>query len=110
MNYFFSDRGAFRFDNIQALDLSVNYRLKLGRTEFFVQPELINVFNENSAFTGGVGILTADNDATLLTFNPYTEKPVEGVHWRKAATFGQARNVNDYQLGRTVRLSAGIRF
>lgn len=56
VNYYFSDRGAFRFDNIQALDLSVDYRLRLGRTELFVQPEVINVFNENGAFIGGTGI------------------------------------------------------
>ena len=93
--------------------------------EFFLSPEVINVFNEAAVINGNVNIRTADSGAIrnpqgelveLQPFNPFTETPVQGVHWdyaRNASgqqTFGTARNVNDYQLGRTFRISGGIRF
>ncbi|MBK5259306.1 MAG: TonB-dependent receptor [Thermoanaerobaculia bacterium] len=110
VNYFFSDRGELRFDDVQALDLSVNYRLRLGQAELFVSPEIINVFNENSVILGSTRVLTFDNDDTLAPFNPFTETPVEGIHYAKSSIFGQARNANDYQLARTYRVSFGVRF
>jgi hypothetical protein len=111
INYFFSERGAYRWDDVTALDLSINYRLRLGAAELFIQPELINAFNENAVIAGRTAVATFDNDDTLAPFNPFTETPVEGVHWRKSSTFGQPRNnALDYQQGRTFRLSAGIRF
>jgi hypothetical protein len=125
LNYFFSDRGGLRWDDVSALDLSINYRLNLGRFELFLQPELINVFNENAVINGNIAVWTADSgevpDAngnlhTLQPFNPFTETPVQGVHWDYARNedgslaFGQARNYLDYQQGRTFRFSAGIRF
>ena len=125
INYYFSDRGGLRWDNVQSTDLSVNYRLNLGRFEFFLQPEVINVFNENAVINGNLTIRTADSgevvDAnghatTLQPFNPFTETPVQGVHWDYARNddgsiaFGTPRNYLDYQLARTFRVSAGIRF
>ena len=111
VNYYFGDRGGFRWDDVSALDLSINYRLRLGPAELFVQPELINVFNENAVIAGRTAVATFDNDDTLAPFNPFTETPVEGVHWRKSSTFGTPRsNSLDYQLGRTFRISAGFRF
>jgi outer membrane receptor protein involved in Fe transport len=115
VNYFFSDRGAFRWDDIHATDLSINYRVSIGRAELFVQPEIVNVFNNNGVFVGTTTVLTFDNDDTLQPFNPYTETPVEGVHYRYATeddgnAFGTARDANDYQLSRTYRISFGVRF
>jgi hypothetical protein len=115
VNYFFSDRGALRWDDIHATDLSVNYRVSIGRAELFVQPEIVNVFNNNGVFQGTTTVLTFDNDDTLQPFNPFTETPVEGVHYRYANeddgnAFGTARDANDYQLSRTYRISFGVRF
>ena len=45
-----------------------------------------------------------------LRFNPWTETPVEGVHWRKGDDWGQAEDDTDYQLPRNFRISVGIRF
>ncbi|MGZ8867483.1 MAG: hypothetical protein ACXW2P_03995, partial [Thermoanaerobaculia bacterium] len=110
VNYFFGDRGGYRFDGVNALDLSVNYRLRLGRAELFLQPEIINVMNEKAQFIGTNTVYTVQNDDTLAPFNPFTETPVENVHYRFDENFGKARNANDYQLARTYRFSFGLRF
>ena len=109
VNYFFGGRGAHRWDDVSALDLSVNYRLRIAAAELFIQPEIVNVFNENGVFTGRTTVLTVQNDDTLQPFNPFTETPVEGVHY-SLSQFGQPRDANDYQLARTYRISVGVRF
>ena len=117
--YFFSDRGEFRFNSFTATDLAINYGTGLnwlGGLQFFVQGEVINVFNEDELIAHDTSILTASNTSTLQPFNPFTTTPVEGVHWRRGPNFGKATinttpNVaGDYQLPRTYRVSAGIRF
>jgi hypothetical protein len=57
-------------------------------------------------------VITAFNDDTgeLETFNPFTETPVEGRHFRLGESFGTARNALDYQTPRTYRVSFGVRF
>jgi len=110
VNYYFGDRGGFRWDDVSALDLSVNYRLHLGRVELFVQPELINAFDESAVIAGDTTVLTAKNTASLQAFNPFTTAPVEGVNYRFGTNFGKARNATDYQQPRTYRVSVGIRF
>lgn len=40
-----------------------------------------------------LGVLTAANSATLQPFNPFTQTPVEGVHWAKRTNFGTGRPV-----------------
>jgi carboxypeptidase family protein/TonB-dependent receptor-like protein len=116
VNYYLNgQRGNLRWGDINALDLSVNYRLRLGRTELFIEPELINAFNQAVLFTGGTtattsvcGTPTAPKDCAA--FNPFKEKPVEGVNYSLGKTFGQARNQSDYALMRTYRVSFGLRF
>jgi hypothetical protein len=114
VNYYFSDRGALRWDDLHSTDLSVNYRLRLGGAELFVQPEIINIFNNNGAFLGTTSVYTYDNNdgdtINLQPFNPFTETPVEGVHYMYDPNFGKGRNATDYQLARTYRVSVGIRF
>jgi outer membrane receptor protein involved in Fe transport len=110
VNYYFGERGGFRWDDANALDISINYRLRLGRVELFVQPELINAFNEDAVVLGDTTVLTAKNTSSLQAFNPYTETPVEGTHYRFGSNFGKPRTALDYQQPRTYRVSAGIRF
>ena len=70
---------------------------------------MLNVFNEDGVFDPQ-GIDDNEGISTLAPFNPFTETPVEGVHWRKGATFGQPLNENDFQTPRTFRFSVGFRF
>jgi hypothetical protein len=127
VGYFFSDRGEFTFDDITSTDLSLNYAFLWGafgrQIEVFLQPEVLNVFNEDGRVGWDTRIRTAaaSNAAgacpnsglangACIPFNPFTTTPVEGVHWAKFATFGEARNDLDFQAPRTFRFSVGFRF
>lgn len=108
INYYYTNRDAFRTDDITATDLTFNYGFQfaaLGKdVEIFVQPEILNVFNEH-------GLLNVNQSVNnLKQFNPFTETPVEGIHWSKGANFGKGVSENDYQQPRTYRFSLGVRF
>ncbi len=113
VTYFFSPRGAFETDDITRTDLGLNYSFRwnaFGKSiEVFVQPEVINLFNED-----GIEIVDSDidteDDSNLALFNPFTETPVEGVHWVKGVDFGQPTDEDDYQQPRIYRVSIGFRF
>ncbi|HEU4521890.1 MAG TPA: TonB-dependent receptor [Thermoanaerobaculia bacterium] len=105
VNYYLSDRGGYRWPDIHATDVSINYRLRLGRVELYVQPEIVNIFNNNAHWTGTTSVYTTD-----VAFNPFAETPVEGVHYEFDENFGEPRNATDYQTARTYRASVGIRF
>jgi hypothetical protein len=112
--YYFTDRGAFRTENVTRTDLSINYSFFIniggGQLELFVQPEVTNVFNEQAVITPNTTVLTARNDGSLESFDPFTETPVEGVNWRKGDSWGEAQSEGAYQLPRTFRISFGLRF
>ncbi|HUP46064.1 MAG TPA: carboxypeptidase regulatory-like domain-containing protein [Thermoanaerobaculia bacterium] len=116
VNYYFSDRGGLRWDDVMATDVAVNYSLPIQRVALFAQAELINAFNEDSVVNGNTTVFTAAQDPSLQAFNPFTETPVEGVHWRRGGSFGQATTPTTpgaqghYQLPRTYRISVGLRF
>jgi hypothetical protein len=131
VTYFFSDRGGFRFDDITRTDFSLNYSFLWGafgrQIEVYLQPEVLNAWNEdglvdfdtrirtaatanaNGACPGAHNPVTNPN-SRCIRFNPFTETPVEGVHWAKFASFGQPLNQFDFQLPRTFRFSVGFRF
>lgn len=102
--YFFSDRGEFRWEDTTATDLALNWSGAMSRLNLFVQGEVINLFDESAQINGNTTI------SLLEPFNPFTETPVEGVHWAKRAAFGTATSPNHYQLPRTYRVSVGLRF
>jgi len=112
--YFFSDRGAFRTENVTRTDIAINYSFFIniggGQLELFLQPEVVNVFNEQAIEGPNTTTLTARNDGSLETFDPFTETPVEGTHWRKGDSWGEAQNEGAYQQPRTFRFSVGLRF
>lgn len=110
VNYFFSDRGEFTTDDILSTDIGLNYSFFLGDVELYAQADITNVFNDDNAILVNQAVFTSVNDPSLEPFNPFTEIPVEGVHWRRGANFGQPTSVNDVQLPRTYTLSLGIRF
>jgi hypothetical protein len=108
VTYYFSGRGEYTTDDITRTDLSLNYsffaNLFGAEVEMFVQPEVLNLFNED----GVVGVNSSVR--TLDPFNPFTEEPVEGTHWEKGANFGEPTGEGSFQLPRTFRVSLGIRF
>jgi len=109
VNYFFSDRGAFKTDDISSTALGFNYSLFFGDFEIFSQLDIQNVFNEDGVIGVNTAVFTSRTDPTLQPFNPFTDTPVEGVHWRKGPNFGKATSVNNLQLPRTYILSLGVR-
>ena len=112
--YFFSDRGEFTYDDISSTDLSLNYAFlwnAFGRQiEMYVQPEVLNVFDEDNLVDFETRINTAGDDPSLETFNPFTTQPVEGVHWERRSNFGEPLSENDFQDPREYRVSVGFRF
>ena len=111
--YFFTAPDAFHTDDITRTDLALNYGFVFdawGReVELFVQPEVINAFNEDGV-VDPQGLDANEGIRLLAPFDPFTQTPVEGVHWEKTATFGQALNADDFQTPRTFRFSVGFRF
>jgi hypothetical protein len=124
-NYYFSERSEFRTENIHQTDLSLNYALPVWGVQLYAQGDLLNVFSnqgvEDLNFVNRT-VLTQANSTCLQTaggptpgarciaFNPFTETPVEGTHYRTDANFGNPNNFQAYQLPRTYRLSVGLRF
>ena len=96
--------------------MNYSFNLKVGGSdlEFFVQPEILNLFDEDGVefFTAAAStqVLTNVGDTSLQLFNPFTTTPVEGVHWRKGVNFGKATRTADLQTPRTIRFSVGVRF
>jgi hypothetical protein len=111
INYYFTDRGVFKTDDITRTDLAINYSFFVWKNyELFIQTEIQNIFNEQGVDGVLTNVDTAENDATLLPFNPFTEMPVEGINYRYDEDFGQPVEPADYQLPRRFRFSVGFRF
>ena len=113
--YFFSDRGAFRLDDIMRTDIGLNYSKRVfGSFEVFGEAEMLNVFNDQGAVAVNTTVYTAASSASncpgCKTFNPFTETPVEGTHWVKGPNFGKPTVPGSYQLARVYRFSFGVRF
>ena len=112
--YYFSDRGEFRLDDVSSTDVALNYGYPIGRFALFAQGEALNVFNRQTATIVNTTV------TQLAPFNPFTETPVEGVHWRKGANFGRPTSAtasiplnaftSNFQVARTYRFSVGFRF
>lgn len=111
--YFFSDRGEFRTDDIHSTNLAVRYTRPFGPAEVFVQGDLLNAFNNDGIADPlriGTGVVTAATSANYQPFNPFTETPERGKHYDYAPNFGQPLNNLAYQTPRTIRFSLGARF
>jgi outer membrane receptor protein involved in Fe transport len=121
VNYYFTSRDAFHWDAVSRTDLGLNYSIRIaGAVEIFVQPQVLNAFNNQAVIAGDTSVRTAFNAARFLAFDPFTQTPVQGprppaggtptTNWDYGPTFGQPRNVADYQQPRTFRVSMGVRF
>jgi hypothetical protein len=113
--YFFTARDAFRADASSSTDIAatLNYRV-FGQARAFFKADVLNLFNQAAIvnpFFINTGVLTnVTTAARYAAFDPFTATPVEGVHWDKAATFGQPQSRFAYQTPRTFRFSVGMRF
>jgi hypothetical protein len=116
--YFFTARDAFHTAASYRTDLQLNVRRTIPgarRAEIFAHFEVLNLFNKFQAFrnTGNqinTTVLTAVDDSDLQLFNPFTDTPVEGVHWRKGEEFGQPISRDAYTVPRTFSFSIGVKF
>ena len=119
VDYWFYDRDEFLTDDIYSTDIALNYafswRLWNQEMEVFLQPEVLNVFNEDSALFVNSTIRdtranTATSAASLRRSTPSPTTPVEGVHFAKGPLFGQPQAEADFQNPRIFRFSVGFRF
>jgi hypothetical protein len=123
VSYFFGGRGNVKGENITRTDLSLNYAIRFRGLEFFLQPEVINVFNEQEIDGWNEEVLTALDEDYLATFDPFTETPIMcpqgasaeqceslGAHWQPGENFGEPSSESSYQTPRTFRVSLGLRF
>ncbi len=112
VSYFFTKPGSFRTDDITRTDLALTCTIRVFRNaELFVRPEVLNLFNEKGIVAVNSTVLTALNSSVLFRpFNPFTDKPVRGVNYDLAPTFGKPTSSADYQLPRTFRVSMGVSF
>jgi hypothetical protein len=136
VSYFLSDRGEFRYDDTTSTSLAINWSSNpswLRGAQFFVNADVLNLFNEDTG-TFNTSILSQTSSACIqttgadvgkrcATFNPFTETPVEGIHYVKDARYGKPTGETTPVLGvggttfggsfqppRTYRGSLGIRF
>jgi outer membrane receptor for ferrienterochelin and colicin len=121
VEYVFFPRDQYRTESQYRTDFSVNYKRRIiGRSEGFFHAEVLNIFDQfqlcgcgGTVFNNGGGSdVRVINTAiqVLQAFNPFTETPVEGTHWRRGPTFGQPANRFAYTSPRTFRFNLGIRF
>jgi hypothetical protein len=77
-NYYFSQRGAFRTDNITSTNLAVNWNFPplAGKVQAYLETELRNAFNRKGATNVNTAVNTARNAGYLRAFNPFTETPI----------------------------------
>jgi outer membrane receptor protein involved in Fe transport len=128
--YFFSPRGAFRWDSIMATDVAVNYELPIRNFAFFAKAEVRNAFNHKAVLGGNTLVNTASTNSNFATFNPFTQSPKEcpqgapladckamGANYQLGPLFGQAIGTattfsqnGNYQLPRTFLYAIGARF
>jgi len=135
VTYYFSPRGAYRYDNISATNLSFNYSFVLPSLgtdiQFFLEPRVTNLLNQHGVVNVNTTVYTSRNSGRGLSpFNPFTTTPIEcpqndtptqcqamNANWQLGPSFGQpqtpttaANTLGDFQLPRTYTISFGIRF
>jgi outer membrane receptor for ferrienterochelin and colicin len=120
VTYYYTARDAFRTDDIKRTDLSLTWTLRLFNTlELFVQPQVINAFNNQGAIVVDTTVRTAVSPGTGNTFqnfDPYSTTPVKRVgtettaNWDYGPNFGKPTSVGNYQQPRTFILTGGLRF
>lgn len=124
-------RDGFRTEGQKRTDFAANYAYSIGagsrKVDLFLQAQVINLFaNEQlcgcggNIFQNGGGVAQTRIEQTVRTsvshpalytsFNPFTTRPVQGVNWDYAPTFGTALNRLAFTSPRAFRISFGARF
>jgi hypothetical protein len=117
VNYWFTDRDAFHTETMFRTDFSFNYEYQLaGRSRLFGQIQVLNLFNQFQLFNISSNaidttVLTAvDDPDRFQAFDPFTTRPVQGVHWDYGEDFGTPVGAAAYTLPRTFQFALGIKF
>ncbi len=116
VNYYFTARDEYRLPNVNRTDLALNYSYNIGPVELFVQPQVINVFNNQSYTAVNTTVETRVNrPANYAAFNPFTTTPTQGArntgaNWNTGASFGRPTSSASYQAPRLFRIGFGVRF
>jgi len=122
VTYYFTARDAFRTDDIKRTDIAINFSKTIGGlVEIFIQPQVLNLFNNRGVVAVDTTVNTARNPGggTYLTFNPFTTIPVQRPHldstvktanWDYGPNFGKPTSVNSYQIPRQFQITTGLRF
>jgi len=111
--YYFGERGQFRTNDVLSTDLALNYELPMRSLRLFLQAELFNLFDQQAVVAVDTEVVTRQRSGPssgLVAFNPFTEKPVQGVHYRLGPNFGKPIGPSSYQTPRTYQFSIGVRF
>jgi hypothetical protein len=115
-SYRFAPRDTYITDDVHRTDLALNFSFFVGKSvEIFLQPEVLNVFNESAVIDVNTKINTRSygcSSSVCQYFDPFDASytPVEGLDYEFGEVFGEPENSDDYQLPRTIRFSVGIRF
>ena len=99
-SYFFSARGAFRTDVVYSINVSLQYEILIRGARLFIKGDTLNVFNNTAVIFPGTDVFDRFNSGAasgLRAFNPFTEVPVEGVHYLLSPTFGKPTGPESYQ-------------
>lgn len=113
VTYYLSGRGELRRDGIFRTDLSVNWSHRLpglAKGQVFFRGIVTNLFNHARIDGFNTTILRRDNDTRFAAFNPFTETPVQGVHWDFGPEYGDVTGPGSYQNPREFSFSVGFRF
>jgi len=116
VGYYVSERGGLRLDNYASTDLSFVWSKPVyRRLEIFFRGLAFNLFNNQGVMEVNTTVSSNASPgeypaSSLALFNPFTEVPVEGVHWKKGSQFGQPISPSSYQASRSANFSFGVRF
>ena len=122
--YWFTARDAFRTDDIKRTDVSLTWTMRFfDAVELFVQPQVLNLTNNQGVIAVDTTVRTAVSAGTgntFLNFNPFTTIPVKRdptgdvtnktSNWDYGPNFGKPTATTSYQQPRTFLLTAGVRF
>ncbi len=79
----------------------------------FVKGDALNLFDNTAVVSPGTDVADRFNSGAasgLLAFNPFTDVPIEGVHYRLMPNFGKPTGPESYQTPRTFQVAVGARF
>ena len=116
VTYYLTERNALRHDNFTTTNLSFLWSKRVFRSvEVFFRGQAYNIFNRQGVMEVNTTVSSNASPgeysaSSLAVFNPFTEKPVEGTHWRKSSGFGLPISPGSYQDSRSANFSFGIRF